>query len=68
MRRRVTVDNKLRGRHEEDFKESLARRLWTCAFSVGLFFRVFTLSFLTLLLDLKLLRDHNNEHKAFNPG
>jgi hypothetical protein len=66
MRGRVTVDNKHRDRHEKGFKESPARGLWACAFSVGQFFSVYSLSFLTPLLDVKLLRDHNNEHKVFN--
>jgi hypothetical protein len=66
MRRRVTVDNKHRDRHEKnhwhrDAGCGHAHFQWDC-------FLVFTLSFLTPLLDLKLLRDHNNEHKVFNPS
>lgn len=64
MRGQVAVDNKHRSRHEKEFRELLAA---VCARAAATIFPEFTLLFLTPLLDLKVLCNHNNEHKAFSP-
>ena len=63
MRGQVAVDNKHRGRHEKEFQKSLAA---VCARAAATIFLEFTLLLLTPLLDLEVLRDPNDEFKAFS--